>query len=191
MLQNTEKRYGTVAMTLHWLIAVAIIGLLIVGKYMHGLPDSDVNKFALYQLHKSTGLTVLALSIARVLWRFVNAVPALPAGMPAWQRWLAHGTHYAFYVLIIAIPLSGWAVASASPLGIPTIWFGLFEMPHLPGLQGLSDQEETEEFFEEVHELLGNSMILLLILHVGAALKHHFWDRDTVLRRMLPFTRVE
>lgn len=184
---SDQTRYGTVAMALHWLIAFAIITLLAVGKYMHGLPDSDPNKFTLYQTHKSVGLTVLALTLARIGWRLINAVPPLPASMPAWERWAAHVSHFLFYVLMLAIPLSGWAMASASPLGIPTIWFGLFEVPALPVGVG----EDPHEQFEDLHELLGNLMILLVLVHVGAALKHHFWDRDGVLKRMLPFTRVE
>jgi cytochrome b561 len=188
---NSKNRYGAVAMVFHWLIAVAIITLLVVGKYMVDLPNSDPNKFALYQLHKSSGLTVLALSIGRILWRLINVVPPPPVGMPVWQRWAASASHLAFYVLIIAIPLSGWSGVSTSPLGIPTIWFGLFEVPSLPGLVGGDAQKDLHEQFVSAHELLGNSMILLLILHVGAALKHHFWDRDTVLTRMLPFTKLE
>ena len=183
---NSETRYGTVAMLLHWLIALAIISLLIVGKYMHELPNSDPNKFALYQLHKSFGITVLVLTVLRIVWRVVNKVPPLPPGMPAWQRWGAHASHVLLYVFALAIPLSGWAMVSASPLGIPTLWFGVAEIPHLP----VTPSEDAREQFEEVHELLGNLLILLLIAHVLAALKHHFWDRDTVLRRMLPFTRV-
>ena len=183
---NSDTRYGTVAMLLHWLIAFAIISLLIVGKYMHGLPDNDPNKFALYQMHKSFGITVLALTVVRILWRFTNKVPPLPDGMPAWQRWGAHASHVLLYVLMLAIPLSGWAMVSASPLGIPTLWFGLAEVPNLPITPG----EEAHEGLEETHELLGNLMILLLLAHVAAALKHHFWDRDTVFRRMLPFTKV-
>jgi len=188
MLFNSPKCYGVVAMTLHWLIAAAIIGMLVFGKYMNGLPDTDANKFALYQLHKSVGITILVLSVARLGWRLVNVVPPLPAGMPAWQRWGAHLSHFGLYVLMIGIPLSGWARVSSDPIGIPTIWFGMFEIPPLPGL-GVG--KDISHDMHEAHELLGNAMILLLLLHVGAALKHHFWDRDTVLRRMLPFTNVE
>jgi cytochrome b561 len=141
-------------------------------------------------LHKSTGLIVLALSVLRVLWRLINVVPPLPASTPLWQRWAAHGSHFLFYVLIIIIPLSGWAVASSSPLGIPIVWYGQFEIPYLPGTQGFADQKAAETFFKGIHELLGDAMIFLVTLHVLAALKHQFWDRDTILRRMLPFTRV-
>ena len=186
MLANSNTRYGSVAMTLHWLIALAIVGMLVVGKYMHGLPNSDPNKFMLYQLHKSTGITILTLTVLRVVWRFAGPVPRLPATMPTWERWSAHASHFLLYALTLGIPLSGWAMVSASPLGIPTVWFGLFEVPHLP----VTPSEDTRDTFHETHELLGNLMILLLLVHVAAALKHHFWDRDTVFRRMLPFTRV-
>ena len=182
MSSNAPTRYNTVAMALHWLIAIAIISLLIVGKYMHGLPNNDPNKFFLYQMHKSFGITVLILSVIRVLWRLTHAVPALPAGMPAWQQWGAHIMHFGLYALMLAIPLTGWAVASSSSSGIPTILFGLVELPHLP----VGTDHDTHEFYEEAHELLGNLMILLLVGHVVAALKHHFVDKDTVLTRMLP-----
>lgn len=186
MTSGTPTRYGTVAMTLHWLIGLSIIGLLIVGTYMHDLPNTDPNKFALYQLHKSFGISVLTLTVIRIVWRLMNPVPPLPAGMPAWQRWGAHFSHVGLYVLMLAIPLSGWAMVSSSTLGIPTLLFGAVELPNLP----VAADHDTHEFFEGAHELLGNLMILLLLLHVAAALKHHFVDRDTVLRRMLPFTKV-
>ena len=191
MLTNSERRYGSVAVTLHWLIALAIIGMLILGKYMADLPNSDPSKFDLIQLHKSFGISILALSVLRLAWRLVNKVPPLPPQMPAWERYAAHASHFLLYVLMIGIPLSGWAMVSASPLGIPTIWFGQFEIPHLPGLQGLADQRATTDQLKEVHELLGNLMIALLLIHVGAALKHHLWDRDDVLTRMLPFVKTK
>lgn len=186
-MATTPTRYGTVAMILHWLIALSIIGLLIVGKYMVDLPRTDPDRFTLFQLHKSFGLSVLVLSFLRVGWRLANPPPALPAGMAPWERWAATLTHLAFYALIIVLPLSGWATASSSTSGVPTLWFGLFEVPSMPGIPA---DRGVHEQAEEVHELLGNIMIGLLLLHVGAALKHHFWDGDTVLKRMLPFTKV-
>ena len=185
-MTTSPTRYGTVAMTLHWLIALAIIGMLTVGKYMVDLPNTDPNKFALYQLHKSFGITVLVLTLVRIGWRLAHPAPALPAGMPAWQRWGAHLSHFGLYALMLAIPLSGWAAVSTSTLGIPTLLFGAVELPSLP----ITPDRDTHEFFEGAHDLLGNLMIGLLILHVLAALKHHFVDHDTVLRRMLPFTKV-
>lgn len=187
MLVMPETRYGAVAVTLHWLIAFAIIGMLILGKYMAELARDDPSRFDLIQLHKSIGITILALSVLRLVWRLVNRVPRLPPHMPAWERFAAQASHFLLYALIIGIPLSGWAFASSSPLGIPTIWFGVVEVPHLPGLQGLEDQRGVEHTLHETHELLGNLMIGLLLIHVAAALKHHFWDRDDVLVRMLKF----
>lgn len=173
-------------MTLHWLIAAAIIGLLIVGKYMHGLSDSHPDKFALYQLHKSFGITVLALTVLRIGWRFANPAPPLPDSMPRWQRWGAHASHFLLYALMLGLPLSGWLRVSTDELGIPTLLFGLVELPALP----IGPDNRISHLAHDAHELMGNAMILLLILHVAAALKHHFWDRDDVLRRILPFTRV-
>jgi cytochrome b561 len=191
MLASSETRYGTVAVTLHWLIAIGIIGMLILGKYMADLPNSDPSKFDLIQLHKSFGISILGLSGLRLLWRLVNKVPPLPAHMPAWERYAAHASHVLLYVLIIGIPITGWMMVSASPLGIPTIYFGQFEIPHLPGLQGFADQHAAEQQLRDTHELLGDVMIGLLVIHVGAALKHHLWDRDDVLLRMLPFTKTK
>jgi cytochrome b561 len=185
VVSNTETRYGSVAKTLHWLIALAIIGLLVVGKYMTDLTDQDPNKFALYQLHKSFGISVLALSVVRVVWRLMNKVPALPVGMPRWQRLAAHASHGLLYFLMLAIPLSGWAMVSASTLGIPTLLFGAVELPNLP----ITPDRDTHRLARFVHEQLGNVMIGLAVVHVLAALKHHFFDRDTVLTRMLPFGR--
>jgi cytochrome b561 len=187
VIGNSAVRYGTVAMTLHWLIAVAIIGMLIVGKYMHELPDSDANKFALYQLHKSFGITILALTVVRIAWRLMHPAPPLPASMPMWERWAAHLSHFALYAFMLGLPLTGWLRVSTDLLQIPTLWFGLFEVPHLP----VGPNDDISHVAHDTHELLGNALILLLIAHVGAALKHHFWDRDNVLKLMLPFTRVE
>jgi cytochrome b561 len=183
---KTAARYGTVAMILHWLIAAAIIGMLIVGKYMHELDDNSAAKFALYQLHKSTGITILVLTVFRIVWRLLHPVPPLPAGMPVWERWAAHGSHFLLYAFMLGLPLSGWLRVSTDRMGIPTLWYGLFEVPHFPVVS-----DRLTHWMHEVHELMGDALIILLIVHVGAALKHHFWDRDNVLKRMLPFTRVD
>jgi cytochrome b561 len=183
---NIAVRYGTVAMTLHWLIALAIVGMLVVGKYMHGLPDSNPDKFALYQLHKSFGISILVLTVFRIGWRLMHAVPPLPATMPVWERWAANGSHFLLYALMLGMPVSGWLRVSTDRLGIPTLWFGLFEVPHFPLVS-----DTITRWMHEAHELMGNMLIALLTIHVAAALKHHFWDRDNVMKRMLPFTRVE
>src|SRR3979409_1297839 len=109
MLTNSDKRYGAVAVTLHWLIAAAIIFMLGLGLYMSDLPLNDSTKFPLYQLHKSIGLTILTISVLRLGWRAFNRPPPLPEQMPGWERLAAHASHALFYILMICVPLAGWA----------------------------------------------------------------------------------
>lgn len=185
-----QQRYSAVAVTLHWAIAAAILLLLISGLWMTDaikVPDTRADAFAVYQWHKSLGLTVLVLSFARLAWRLVNPPPALPAEMGRLERLAAHTTHVVFYLLMIGMPLLGWAMVSASVFGLPTIVFGLFEWPHIPMLTELEDKAPVEAALKTAHRTGGYLMIALLILHVLAALKHHFVDRDQVLARMLPF----
>ncbi len=179
-------RYNPVAAIFHWTIAALIIGQIIGGKYMHGLPNASPLKFDLYQLHKSFGLTILFLSLVRLAWRLTHHTPALPPAMPNWQKLLARGTHWAFYALMILTPLAGWAIVSVSPTDIPTRWFGLIPVPHLPFFNGVTDREAVEHMMEERHELLAYVILGLLVLHVGAALKHAFVDKDGVFTSMVP-----
>jgi len=185
-MSTSTSRYNIIAMILHWLMAFFIISLLVIGKVMVDLPDTDPNKFTLYQSHKSVGLTILVLTFLRILWRLTHASPPLPEDMPRWEQISARASQGILYVMMIAIPLTGWAVASSSTLGIPTLWFGLFEVPSLPGVPA---DQATEELAKGAHELLGNLTILLLLVHTAAALKHHFWNRDDVLKSMVPFLR--
>lgn len=187
---NSSRRYGSVAMLLHWVIALSIIGMIGLGLYMHDLPLSDPQKFTLFQLHKSIGLTILGLSVFRLLWRWVNRLPPLPDGLKAWERFAARFTHVAFYVLMIGIPLVGWAMVSASPWGLPTYWFGVAQVPHLPYFSTAPNKAELEGTLKFVHFWLAMGAVGLLFLHVGAALKHHFILKDDVLKRMLPGTKV-
>jgi cytochrome b561 len=191
--RNTIDRYGAVAVTLHWLIALLVIGNICLGLYMSDLPRSDPTKFMIFQIHKSIGLTVLVLSILRVAWRLINPVPPLPAGLSAPLRYAAHASHFLLYFLIVFIPLTGWIMVSASPLGNGTLYFGLFEWPNLPLFTGMSRAElrPMHETFETAHVILAWSAIVLVPLHVSAALYHHFWRGDTVLKRMLPGTTIE
>ena len=182
----TDDRYSSVAVALHWAIAFLIIGQILGGQYMHNLPNTSPIKFDLYQLHKSFGLSILVLTVVRLAWRFMHAPPALPAAMPGWQKLAARGTHWVFYALMLLTPLAGWAIVSVSPTDIPTRWFGVFPVPHLPFFEGVADRGAQEELFEEVHEILAKGILFLLALHVAAALKHHFLDKDGVLRSMLP-----
>ena len=192
-LRNSLMRYGTVAMTFHWVMAVGILFNIWFGHYVHDMPDEDPDHFALVQLHKSIGLTILALALARLIWRLFDPPPLLPETMPRWERWLAKLSHILLYGLAILMPLTGWAVVSSSSLGLPTIWFGLFEWPHIPFLADLPRAEKAQlrpQFFQ-AHELLGDIFLYLVAVHVLAALKHHFIDKDSVLKRMLPGTNVK
>jgi len=191
-VRNTGARYGSVAMTLHWLIALGVITNICLGLYFADLPKSDPNLFALVQTHKSIGLTILVLSVARVLWRLVNPVPPLPAGMNPALKWAAHATHFLLYFLILVIPFTGWLLVSASPLGLPTMYFGWFAWPDLPGFADMTRAAKHvyQHNFGAAHVFLAWSAIVLIPIHILGALYHHFLRRDDVLKRMFPGTRV-
>lgn len=185
-------RYTNVAVVLHWLIAFMVIGQLAGGFYMHNLPDEQASlKFQLFQLHKSFGVTVLMLTLVRIGWRLTHKPPPLPAEMPAWERLAARGAHAGFYALLLALPLVGWAVVSASPLAdsVQTYLFGIVHWPHLPFFKEVADRKELAHDIAEIHELLAFAMIGLIGVHVAAALKHQFVNKDEVLGHMLPFVR--
>jgi len=190
--RNSLLRYGNVAMTLHWLIAALVLLNLTLGLTMTDLPRSDPNRFELYQLHKSVGLTVLVLSFARLGWRLINPIPSLPRGMSLLLRFGAHASHFALYFLIIAIPLAGWSMVSSSSLGLPTPYFGLFSWPNIWFLADLPAVTKAANLglFKDIHSLLAFLAIGLVSLHVLAALYHQFIRRDDVLKRMVPGTRV-
>lgn len=168
-------RYSPVAIGLHWLLAAAIVGSFGVGLYMADLPLS-IQKLKLYNWHKWAGVTILALSLLRFAWRLWRRPPAdLPA--PAWQRRAAHATHLAMYALFFAVPLSGWAYSSAA--GFPIVWFGVLPLPDfVPADRALA------EIIKPWHETFAWMLAALVVLHVGAALKHHLVDRDGTLARM-------
>ena len=191
-LANTHLRYGGVAITLHWLIAAAIALNLCLGLYVAKiLTDQDPSRQGLLQFHKSVGLTVLVLSLLRLGWRVVNPIPPLPDTLTASLKVVARATHYLLYFLMIAIPLTGWALVSSSPLGLATSYFGLFHWPHIPFLADLTRAQKKplhREFFD-LHMYLAFSAIALLALHVAGAI-YHQRRGDDVLRRMLPGTRV-
>lgn len=178
----TLPRYNDVAIGLHWAIALLILGLLAFGKFMTGLAEDDPLRFVLTQWHKTFGITVLLLAGIRLVWRLTHSAPALPADDPAWQKAAAHVTHVLLYVLMFAIPLTGWAMVSASTLNVDTLLFDVIPWPHLP----LPTSEALEHRFHELHHLGGNVLIVLFLLHAGAAIKHRVIDKDGVLARMLP-----
>jgi len=192
-MSATEKdSYTSVAIALHWLIALLIVGQLFGGFYMHKLPDAQsALKFELYQWHKSFGVTILMLTLVRLGWRLTHKPPALPTKMAGWERFLARGAHFGFYALLIALPLVGWAVASSSPIAesVQTYLFGVIHWPHLPFFEGVENRKELSHEIAEIHEYLAFAMIGLMALHVAAALKHQLFDRDEVVGHMIPFLR--
>ena len=186
------RRYSGVAIALHWIIALAIIGQVALGWWMSELP-LGARKFELFQLHKSVGLTILLLSLARVAWRLTHRPPPYAAGVKGWQRTLATSVHAGFYVVMLALPLTGWALVSASPFNIPTQFWGVVPWPHIPGLADLpaARKESVSEWFEGAHAWLVRLTVALFVLHVAGALKHQLLDRDGTLGRMLPLPGVE
>jgi cytochrome b561 len=143
-------------------------------------------KFRLYQLHKSIGITVLFAAVLRVLWRMTHRPPPLPETMPVLERKAAEGAHLAFYAFLLLLPLTGWALVSASPYNIPTVLYGTVPWPHLPVLRTLEDKAPVEHVLKIVHGKGAWLLIALVLVHAGAALRHHFILRDGILRRMLP-----
>ena len=183
---QASSRYSRIAIWLHWMIAILIIGQLAGGKIMH-LMDPSSLKFELYQYHKSFGIMILLLSCLRLFWRLGHKPPALPTTMKPWEQRVANLSHKAFYVLVIGIPLSGWAMVSASTFGLKTKLFKLIPWPHIPGVP---QSESLETQLKQAHEVLAIFVFALLLLHIGAALKHHFKDRDDVLTRMVPRLKI-
>ena len=172
-------RYTPTAIFIHWLMALLLIGLFSVGLYMSDLPLSP-QKLKIYSWHKWAGVTAFVLVLVRLAWRVGHPPPALPAAMPGWQKTAAHGLHHLLYLLMIAIPLSGWLMSSAK--GFQTVYFGILPLPDL-----LQKDKELGELLESMHTALNFTLAALVLAHIGAAVKHHLLDRDDVLARMLPF----
>jgi cytochrome b561 len=181
MLRNSETGYGLVAIAFHWLIALMFLGQVGLGLFMTGLEPDDPLIFPLYQWHKSIGLSILLLALVRLAWRLVGPVPALPAAMAGWERLAAKLAHVALYAALIAIPLTGWALVSASPLNIPTFAFNLVVVPHLP----VPVSDGWENFWTSVHDLLANAALAVALVHIAAAIRHEFILRDGLLSRMV------
>jgi cytochrome b561 len=173
-----HPRYTPIAQTLHWLIALLIVVQFVLAKMAAHLP-LGMRKLSLLAEHKSFGMTILVLVVIRLIWRLTHAPPALPPQMRGVERWLARASHISFYVVLFAMPLSGWLMSSAKNYSVS--WFGAFTWPNLIG-----PNEAAFNAFRTLHHLLGNLLIALASLHILAAMKHHFWNRDDVLVRMLP-----
>ena len=192
-MTTQSNRYTTVAITLHWLIAILIVVMIFAGwqtddmreAMLEGDTSVDPQTVALlFNWHKTFGILILALSVFRLVWRLTHKVPPLPAGMNAFERFAAVATHWAFYVLIIGMPLAGWITASAS--GFPSFFFNSESLP-IPELMG--ENEAVYDVVSQIHSKSAWAILVLLGLHIAAALKHHFMDHDDVLTRMVVFLK--
>ena len=181
-LKNTDERWGAVSQLFHWVIVVLILVMAYLGLTMGDLPNGP-RKIDIYALHKSIGLSILALVVLRVLWRFYAGAPAPVAGTPSWQQRIASVTHVLLYALLFGIPLSGWVLNSSA--GYPLQWFKLFNLPAITGRN-----DGVHEAAEGAHELLFWVLVVLVLAHAGAALSHHLFQGDATLRRMLPGRRA-
>ncbi|MDH3644239.1 MAG: cytochrome b, partial [Gammaproteobacteria bacterium] len=183
---GSTSEWNRIAQWLHWLVAALIVTQFVLGQLAEAAAAAHqpARQLALLANHKSVGITVLALAIVRLGWRWASTVPDLPAAMPRWQVRASKLTHWLLYLLIFALPVSGWLMSSASAYTVS--WFNLVELPDL-----VSPDETLKEQLVSLHHLLATTLFVLATGHLIAALKHHFLDRDTVLARMLtPTTMV-
>lgn len=174
-----NQRYTHTAIFLHWLVALGLVATFALGWYMEGLPFSP-GKLKYISWHKWAGIALLGLAVLRLVWRLTHRAPALPDGMGSGSRLAAHAGHLLLYVLMLAIPLSGWLASSAQ--GVPVVWLGMWQLPDLVG-----KNQALGGFLQETHMVLNYTLLAVVIGHVAAALQHHFIKKDTVLQRMLPF----
>lgn len=177
---TNKTRYNPVSIILHWVLAIALVALFIFGVYMADLPFSPT-RLKLYNWHKWAGMTILALSAVRLLWRLSHPAPALPdamvRAMPDWQLKAHHATHVALYALFFVVPLVGWAYTSAA--GFPVVLYGQFPIPDLLGAD-----KELAALIKPWHQISAYALAALVVLHVAAAVKHQWIDRDGLLKRM-------
>lgn len=180
---DKAARYTRGAIILHWLIALLIIGNFIGAWIAEDLPRDE--RMVIMGYHKATGIVILLLTLVRIGWRLANRPPALVDTLKTWEAALARVTHLLFYVLMLAVPLAGLGLHSAYSQGKPVSLFGLIDFPALP----VGTDKPTIGLFHDLHEVTATAMLVLFGLHVAAALKHQFIDRDGTLARMVPFLR--
>lgn len=181
--KNTPVSYGVVTKTFHWVIALAIIMMLVIGFRMGGI-ENLADKIWVYGIHKSIGITILTLAVLRILWHIYSKKPPYVASLTPVERMAAHFLHFCLYAAMLAMPLSGWIMSSAA--GRAVSFFGLFMLPDL-----VEKNEDLASLMRNVHFYLAWLLIAGIVVHFAAALKHHFITRDATLKRMLPFTKPE
>ena len=180
-IRNTLTRWGSIAQLLHWVIVALIITQFVLGYQAYWA--KGLAKLAPVVLHKSWGITILALATIRLAWRLFNPTPALPVSLKPWERAAAHITHYGLYILLFAMPLTGWVASSAR--SFPVSWFKVVQLPDL-----VAPNRPLYDVLMTFHFWMSWLLVAIAALHVLAALKHHFVLKDDVLRRMLPFTKT-
>ncbi|MEM9370706.1 MAG: cytochrome b [Pseudomonadota bacterium] len=184
-LFNRRDGWGWPARLIHWSSGAVILFLLVVGTYMNNFVDDVYEQFALFQTHKSWGVVAFMLGVLRLVWRAINSTPELPNTMNGIERLGAKASHLLLYLLVILMPLSGWLMASASPLqdsyGIKNMVFGIFELPDpfVPGSM------ELEAIFSTIHTAAAITLSVMILLHAAAAIRHQFVKRDGLIRRMI------
>jgi len=178
-LRNTNDSYGIIAQSLHWLIAALVLVQLALGVYAATLPVS-LARLQWLSRHKSLGVSILALVFLRLAWRLLNRPPPMPNSMPRWERRMATTTHWLLYALLVMAPLAGWLHASAA--GLSVNWFGLAQVPDL-----LPKTPELSDLLKNLHRGCAALLALLVLVHVGGALRHAFAPRDCIVYRMLPW----
>lgn len=181
MLRNRENAYGGVAIVFHWTIALLFVGQLALGYTMTRVRSMAL-QFELIQWHKSFGFLILGLALLRLLWRLAARQPRVAPNLSGIERVAATSVQALLLAATIVVPLAGWALASTSTLGIPSLAFNLLLIPHLP----LVPSEQAETFWRQAHTVLAYGTAVLAAGHAAAALRHHFFLRDDVLTRMLP-----
>ena len=177
--RNTAVRWGAVSKFLHWIIVLMIITQYVLAEAAEDMP-LGLAKFVTYARHKSIGITILGLAVLRLLWRWMNPTPELPNTLKPYERFLAQAAHFGLYLFLFAQPITGWLMSNAQ--NFPVSYFGWFTLPDL-----VAPDKELGEVLENVHKTLFKCLLALATLHVAAAFKHHFWLKDDVLKRMLPF----
>ncbi|WP_233800005.1 cytochrome b [Paraburkholderia sp. HP33-1] len=179
---GTRESYTRTAIAFHWLIALLIVCGFALGWVMTDIPGFTPTKLRYFSWHKWIGVTVFALAIVRIVWRAIHGAPPMPRRMPTWQRGAAHLVHLLLYVLMIAIPVSGYLYSSAA--NVPVVYLGLIPLPRL-----IAPDPHLKEVLKNMHIALNYTLLVLVGLHVAGALKHQWLDRDGLLSRMLPFLK--
>jgi cytochrome b561 len=180
---SSSNKYSATAMLLHWLVAALIIGTFLLGLSMVAMPGISPTKLKYFSWHKWAGVTVLALVAVRLLWRLFHTPPAYPAAVSSSTKRMAHLAHAVLYVLMVAVPVSGYLYSSAA--GFPVVFFGVFPLPTL-----IDPNPELKALFKQIHYVSNMAMAGLVVLHAAAALGHHVIKRDSVLARMTPFLKA-